>query len=131
MAAGGDAGARPKAGGPAPGDLLFIGTHGWVAALEKFTGRELWRTSLPKTGWSVVTLLHEDGVLFAASGGHAFAINPMNGEIAWENPLSGLGNGHLCLATVAQSPNAGATPVPQIAQSEEDARRNDAGASSV
>jgi len=102
-----------------PEDLLFVGTHGWVAALHKYTGAEAWRTNLPRTGWNVVTLLHEDGVLFAATGGHVFAINPATGEIAWNNELKGLGTSHLCLATLRQSPNAGAAPLPQIAQSAE------------
>lgn len=102
----------------APEDLLFVGTHGWVVALHKFTGAEAWRTNLPHTGWNVVTLLHEDGVLFAATGGHVFALNPANGEIAWTNSLKGLGTSHLCLATVRQSPNAGAAPLPQIAEIE-------------
>jgi len=101
-----------------PEDLLFVGTYGWVAALHKFTGAEAWRTNLPRTGWSVVTLLHEDGVLYAATGGQVFALNPANGEIAWKNELKGLGNSHLCLATVRQSPHAGAAPLPQIAQAE-------------
>jgi len=108
-------------------DLLFVGTHGWVAALNKFTGREIWRVNLPKTGWSVVTLLHEDGVLFAACGGHVFAMNPTTGEVAWDNSLPGLGTSHLCLATARQSPNAGSTPIPQIAQSEEQSRQSSHG----
>src|SRR5262245_29269351 len=99
-----------------PEDLLFVGTHGWVAALHKFSGAELWRTSLPGTGWNVVSLLHEDGVLFAASGGQVFALNPLTGEIAWKNELKGLGSSHVCLATVRQSPPSGAMPLPQIAQ---------------
>ena len=114
-----------------PEDLLFAGTHGWVAALEKFTGKEVWRTSLPKTGWSVVTLLHEDGVLFAATGGRVFALNPATGEIAWENGMSGLGSSHFCLATTRQSPNAGAMPLPQIAQSQEEQAASSGAASST
>jgi outer membrane protein assembly factor BamB len=105
-------------------DLLFVGTHGYVAALNKFTGAEAWRTSLPKTGWSVVTLLHEDGVLFAGTGGQVFALNPATGEIAWNNTLPGLGSSHLCLATIRASPNAGAAPLPQIAQALEQSSSN-------
>jgi outer membrane protein assembly factor BamB len=109
---------------PAPADLIFVGTHGWIAALHKFTGAEVWRTSLPKAGWGIVTILHEDGVLYAAAGGHVFALDPATGTIAWHNALSGLGNGHLCLATLRQAPNSSEAPVPQITQAEDEERNH-------
>jgi outer membrane protein assembly factor BamB len=95
-------------------ELLFVGTHGHVVAIEQKSGAEVWRTSLPKTGYSVVTLLFEEGRLLAASGGHCFALDPATGQIAWHNPLSGLGNGVACLATTRTPANAGADPLPQI-----------------
>ena len=107
----------------APADLLFVGTHGWIAALHKFTGAEAWRTSLPRARFGVVTLLHEEGVLYAAAGGHVYALDPASGVIAWHNDLGGLGHGHLCLATLRQAPNSGAASVPQIAESDDDAKR--------
>jgi len=121
--------ARSGPAAPALSDLLFCGTHGWVVAVHKFTGSEVWRTSLPRTGWSIVTLLFEEGVLFAATGGRVFALNPLTGEIAWKNELGGLGGGHLCLATILQAPNAGAAPIPQIVQSDDDARQHHSGGS--
>jgi outer membrane protein assembly factor BamB len=102
-------------------DLLFVGTHGYVAALHKCTGKESWRTNLPDTGWSVVTLLFEEGALFAASQGHVFALDAVTGEILWRNNLPSLGSGHLCLATVRSSPSAGGAPIPQIAAADDDA----------
>src|SRR5262249_30234817 len=74
-----------------PEDLLFAGTHGWVAALNKFTGKEAWCTSLPKTGWSGGTLLHEDGVLFAATGGPLRRPSPASGGAAGTNRRGGPG----------------------------------------
>jgi outer membrane protein assembly factor BamB len=109
---------------PAPADLLFVGTYGWIAALNRFTGAEAWRTSLPRAGWGVVTLLHEEGVLYAAAGGHVYALDPATGAIAWHNALSGLGKGHLCLATLGRSPNSGEAPVPQIAEADDEAKRH-------
>ncbi|MBL8843554.1 MAG: PQQ-binding-like beta-propeller repeat protein [Planctomycetes bacterium] len=110
--------ATPSAAGNASVPLeqrLFVGTHGFVAALEQATGRELWRTSLPDTGYSIVTLLLEAGFLFAASGGHCFALDPESGAIAWHNELKGLGQGALCLATTRVPANASADPIPQHA----------------
>lgn len=95
-------------------ELLFVGTHGHVVALDQRTGKERWRTSLPSTGYSVVSLLFEEGLLLAASGGHCFALDPATGEIAWHNPLKGLGNGVACMATARLGANAGADPLPQI-----------------
>jgi outer membrane protein assembly factor BamB len=107
-----------------PFQLLFVGTHGHVVAFQKFTGKEVWRTSLPKTGWSLVTLLVEDGVLFASSKGHLFALDPLTGEIFWSNPMSGLGSGHACLATMRQGSDRAGNPLPQVAASEADAARH-------
>src|SRR5262245_37899038 len=83
-----------------PFELLFVGTHGYVAAIHRFTGKEVWRASLPGTGWSIVSMLVEDGVLYAASKGHVFALDPATGEVFWENALPGLGSDHACLATM-------------------------------
>ncbi len=80
-------------------DLLFLGTHGHVIAIRKKSGRKLWAQSLPSTGFSIVSLLFEDGVLFAGSKGHIFALDPTSGEVLWHNGLSGLGLGHMVMAT--------------------------------
>lgn len=80
-------------------DYLFLGTHGHVVALDPSDGREVWRTSLPRTGYSVASILVQDGRIFCASGGRAFALDPRNGEILWTNGLSGLGHGLIYLAS--------------------------------
>lgn len=102
-------------------ELLFVGTHGYVAALDQRTGVERWRASLPDTGYSIVTLLFEEGRLFAASGGFAFALDPASGAILWRNDLKGLGNGAVCLATTRVPANAGADPIPQHAAAQQQA----------
>lgn len=81
-------------------DLLFLGTHGHVTAIHKKSGATAWSTSLPRTGYSVVSILPEDGRLLCASGGHVFALDPHDGAILWSNGLSGLGNGIVYLATM-------------------------------
>lgn len=62
--------------------LLFAGTHGHVIALDKATGTEVWRTSLPKTGFSVVSIVHEEGRLLCGAGGRVFALDSESGEIS-------------------------------------------------
>jgi outer membrane protein assembly factor BamB len=106
-----------------PFELLFVGTHGHVTALHKFTGKEAWRVSLPDTGWSIVSLLVEDGVLYAASKGHVFALDPASGSVFWKNALPGLGHDHACLATLRQGMVASANPVAAV-ESIDEARRH-------
>ncbi len=87
-------------------DLLFIGTYGHVWAVSKRHGRRVWKTSLPGTGYDVVTLLHEDGVVFAASKGHLFGLDALTGEILWKNGLRGMSNTLVHLATARSSTDA-------------------------
>jgi len=88
--------------------FVFVGTNGHVRAVDKRTGADVWEVSLPDTGFELVSLLYDSGVLFAASQGHLFALNPENGEILWRNELKGLGNEHVVLASSAGSTD----PVP-------------------
>lgn len=91
-------------------DLLYIGTHGHVTAVRKTSGRRVWSTSLPKTGYDLVTLLIEDGQLFAVSKGYLFALDPQTGRVLWTNGLKGLGHGFATLATL----RSGAAPGPTL-----------------
>ena len=86
-------------------DLLFIGTYGHVLAVRKSDGALVWDVSLPRTGYSVVSIVYEDGTLFCASGGRVFALDPTSGETLWTNGLKGMGKG-LVYLTTAQSNNA-------------------------
>ena len=98
-------------------DALFIGTHGYVVCVDKWKGHEYWRTSLPGTGYALVTLLFEEGVLYAASAGRLFALDPLSGEMLWENGLKGLGYGFVGLATVKRSLSYHENPTAQAAAS--------------
>lgn len=88
--------------------FLFLGLFGHVVAVEKSTGATIWDTSLPNTGFSVVSIVYEDDRLFCASGGRAFALDPRSGEILWTNELPGLGSGPVFLATASSSPTLAA-----------------------
>ncbi|MCP4343910.1 MAG: PQQ-binding-like beta-propeller repeat protein [Desulfobacterales bacterium] len=66
---------------------LFIGVCGYAAAIDKQTGRESWRTSLPGVGKTLVTVLCEESFLYAASDKKLFAINTEKGKIMWEKAL--------------------------------------------
>ena len=80
-------------------EVLFIGTHGDVAAINARTGMQLWRQSLGgMMSRGIVTLLMKDGVVYAGSTGKLYAINAATGQILWSNDLPGMGYGPICLA---------------------------------
>jgi outer membrane protein assembly factor BamB len=88
-------------------NYLFIGTHGHVAAVRKNNGRKVWDTSLPMTGYSVVSILIEDDKVFCASGGRVFALDPATGDILWKNGLKGMGTGLVYLTTANSNDTEG------------------------
>lgn len=101
-------------------DLLFIGAHGYVTAVDRADGERRWTTNLEKTGYSIVSLLLDDGILYAATSGHVFALHPETGEVFWRNSLKGLGRGHVCMATSTVSLSPHSNPIQQ-AQYDQDA----------
>lgn len=104
------------------GDMLFVGTHGHVAALRKSDGVLLWKCSLPKTGYQVVSMILEDGVLLCGSGGRVFALAPADGRVLWDNNLKGMGSSRVVLATAR---HAAPAPLALIeGEAEEDESRS-------
>lgn len=100
---------------------LFLGTHGHVAAVDRASGRRVWTTSLPRTGYDIVSILVEDGVVYCGSRGRLFAVDATSGRILWNDDLSGLGYDAILLAT-ERSP-VGMQATSAAVQAEEDARR--------
>ncbi|HEX5077232.1 MAG TPA: PQQ-binding-like beta-propeller repeat protein [Gemmatimonadaceae bacterium] len=82
--------ARPRTG------IVYIGLKAMVAALDRRTGAEVWRTPL-KGGVgrsSSFVTLHRDGdILYAGVGGELWALDPKSGAVLWHNPLKGFGYG--------------------------------------
>ncbi|HBP17455.1 MAG TPA: hypothetical protein DEA08_06650 [Planctomycetes bacterium] len=103
---------------PRAKDLLFIGTRGFVRALSKRTGRKVWETSLPGTGYEAVSLVVDDETVFAASRGKVIALEAGSGEVLWENGLRGLGYEFVTLAVAGQQPDP--TPTIEITQRDEE-----------
>ena len=92
---------------PQAADLLFIGAKGYVRALSKRTGRKVWETSLPGTGYLPVNLLCDGETVFAASRGKVIALEAGSGQILWENGLRGLGYEAISLAVEGGRGDAG------------------------
>jgi outer membrane protein assembly factor BamB len=88
---------------------LLVGLRGTVLALNPATGAEVWRTKL-KTLSFVNVLIDGDRVL-ATARGEIFCLDRKDGRILWHNPLKGLGQGLVTIAT-----DASATQLSVIAQ---------------
>jgi outer membrane protein assembly factor BamB len=84
----------------APSENLFIGIRGYVLAIDRTTGKELWTTSLK--GAEFVNVVLDGDQLFAASKGRLYRLDPGTGGILWENGLTGMGWG---LVSIAQTGN--------------------------
>lgn len=84
---------------------LYLGGRGWVIALDKATGAEIWRTSI-KTGWfrlggSFVNLVEGAEFLFAIYGGHVNCLSKTDGTILWQQGVRDLGSSLISLAVDA------------------------------
>jgi outer membrane protein assembly factor BamB len=87
---------------------LYIGSNGYVCAIDISTGTEKWRTKLQQgllkatSGSDVCVLVHENKV-FAGSCGHLFCLSSDTGQVLWHNELKGMGNNDVTLAMIGQS----------------------------
>ncbi len=92
---------------------LYVGTHSHVAAFDRATGSELWRTRLKGTLTSddFVSLLVQRDRVYAHTGGELHCLDAATGAILWKNGLTGLGYGLASLAVEGVS----STPPPLVA----------------
>lgn len=77
-------------------DLLFIGSNGWVSAIDPDSGEELWRTALEsgflsKTSCQDVCVLEDQGRVYAGSYGKLYCLDGKSGQVLWTNDLKGMG----------------------------------------
>lgn len=72
-------------------DRLGTLSEAWLVALDRSTGRELWRKVFPPYTSGVVVegspAVHGDLVIFASERGHEYAVNRFTTELVWQfNP---------------------------------------------
>jgi outer membrane protein assembly factor BamB len=82
---------------------LFIGSNGYVCAIDPSSGTEIWRTKLQEgmlkaTAYQDVSVVVREGVIYAGSQGHLFALDAGSGRVLWHNPLKGLGFNDISIA---------------------------------
>ena len=81
---------------PRPSDTLYIGVGGHVAAVDRATGQELWRTKVKAS--SITTVSATGDRIFAGAQGELCCLDAATGSILWRNKLRGLGMGVVTFA---------------------------------
>ncbi len=90
---------------------IFVGLNRRVLALDRYSGEIAWEWKAPKGSGFVSVLLDGDRLVVGISG-YVYCLDPVYGQVVWENPLKGKGSGITSLVSVAgASPNAQAAAV--------------------
>lgn len=87
-------------------NTVYVGLKGHVAAVDKATGATLWKTKLKGglvAGEPFVTLLVDDGKVYAHTYGELACLDGMTGQVLWRNELTGLGYDVASLAVEGKS----------------------------
>jgi outer membrane protein assembly factor BamB len=79
--------------------LVFVGFHSQVVALDRDDGRVVWRWGSPK-GKGYVTVLLDGDRLIASVMGYTYCLEAVTGRELWFNELAGMGVGVASLASV-------------------------------
>ena len=84
-------------------DDLYIAIRSTVVRIRKSDGSEVWRTKLPRSSSTLVTLAVESDAIYASAGGEVYRLHPDSGSIMWTSELPSLGRGTVLIATTAES----------------------------
>ncbi len=88
-------------------DLIYVGLNRRVLALDRFDGHVVWEWKAPK-GSGFVSLLLDGDRLVAGISGYIYCLDPVYGQIVWQNPLKGYGSALSTLASVNGTSRGGA-----------------------
>ncbi|MYD43026.1 MAG: PQQ-binding-like beta-propeller repeat protein [Gammaproteobacteria bacterium] len=84
-------------------DDLFISIKNTVLRIRKSDGSEVWRSKLPRSASTLVTIAVEEDGLYASAGGEVYRLNPDTGQLMWTSELPKLGRGTVLIASQAPS----------------------------
>jgi outer membrane protein assembly factor BamB len=74
------------------GDLVFVGFHSRVVALNRDSGEIAWSWRSPQGSGYTTVLLDGDRLIVSVMG-YTYCLVPLTGEQLWFNALSGMGTG--------------------------------------
>jgi outer membrane protein assembly factor BamB len=100
-------------------DLVFAGFNRRVLALDRYTGEIVWKWKAPE-GTGFVTVMLDGDRLIVSVNGYMYCLDPLFGQVVWNNPLKGLGVGVTSLTSVRGSVN-GAEAAAAAAQQQQQA----------
>ena len=83
---------------------IIVGIRGDVIALDRETGKQLWRAVLK--GADFVNVLLDNDRVIAATKGEIYCLDAATGETVWHNELLGEGRGLATIATAAGTSSA-------------------------
>ncbi|MCB9845531.1 MAG: PQQ-binding-like beta-propeller repeat protein [Phycisphaeraceae bacterium] len=69
-------------------DVLYVGCGRTIIALDRFSGRPLWRRKLPRVFGGLVTILSTDREVYVGRGGYVYCFDAQSGEPLWERGLA-------------------------------------------
>ncbi len=99
-------------------DLLYVGIHRSVLALDASTGEMVWEAELGgvMSSTGVVAVHADGGRVYASSGGEVHCLDARTGATVWHNELKGYGLGFAALATAAGGGSGSAAAAAVAAQ---------------
>ena len=88
--------------------VVILGTYGHVKGLESETGADVWETSLPATGYELVSVARSGSWFFAGSKRQVFGLESSSGAIVWNTGVEDPRSGPISLSTGARCVFVGA-----------------------
>jgi outer membrane protein assembly factor BamB len=85
--------------------LIFVGIREYLTALDVNTGDVVWRTELTQKDYTNV--MWDGETLIASNAGEVYRVDPLTGDLLWQQELKGLGRGLVSLASGRRPTNAG------------------------
>ncbi|MDB6072859.1 MAG: hypothetical protein JWO89_499 [Verrucomicrobiaceae bacterium] len=79
-------------------DLVYVGFHKRVAALNRKTGEIVWQWQA-SSGSSYLTLLVDGGMVIVSVDGYMYGLEASSGRELWFNSMKGFGTGVASLAS--------------------------------
>lgn len=75
-----------------PTDLMYAASGRVVTALDRYTGRPVWRIKLPRMFGSIVTVMASGNEVFIGRGGYVYCLDRITGSVLWERGVGSNGS---------------------------------------
>lgn len=95
-------------------DTIYLGVGGHLVALDRDTGRELWRQKVPGSG-HVTNIVVDGDRIYVSTAGMITCIHAATRRQLWQNTLPGLGFGFVAISTASSGAGTPAAAPAEIA----------------